>query len=43
MAKAVLARVAAPTLLIVGERDETVLAWNREFLVLDCCFEWIPY
>jgi len=32
MAKVVLARVAAPTLLIVGERDETVLAWNRESL-----------
>ena len=30
MATAVLAHVAAPTLLIVGERDETVLAWNRE-------------
>ena len=37
MAKAVLARVAAPTLLIVGERDETVLAWNREsFAELRC-------
>ena len=30
MAKVVLACVAAPTLLIVGERDETVLEWNRE-------------
>jgi len=37
MAKVVLARVAAPTLLIVGERDETVLAWNREsFAELRC-------
>jgi putative phosphoribosyl transferase len=32
MAKAVLARVAAPTLLIVGQRDEMVLAWNCESL-----------
>ena len=30
MAKVVLACVAAPTLLIVGERDETVLGWNCE-------------
>ena len=37
MAKVVLARVAAPTLLIVGKRDETVLAWNREsFAELRC-------
>ena len=37
MAKAVLACVAAPTLLIVGERDETVLACNREsFAELGC-------
>ena len=37
MAKVVLARVAAPTLLIVGERDETVLTWNREsFAELRC-------
>ena len=37
MAKAVLARVAAPTLLIVGERDETVVGWNREsFAELRC-------
>lgn len=37
MAKVVLARVAAPTLLIVGERDETVVGWNREsFAELRC-------
>src|SRR5207302_966612 len=30
MASAVLARVTAPTLLIVGERDNVVLEWNRE-------------
>jgi putative phosphoribosyl transferase len=37
MAKVVLACVAAPTLLIVGERDETVLAWNHEsFAELRC-------
>ena len=37
MAKGVLARVAAPTLLIVGERDETVLEWNRESFAELCC------
>ena len=37
MAKVVLTCVAAPTLLIVGERDETVLGWNREsFAELRC-------
>ena len=37
MASAVLARVTAPTLLIVGERDDVVLQWNREsFAELRC-------
>jgi dienelactone hydrolase len=37
MASAVLARVTAPTLLIVGERDDVVLQWNREsFAELIC-------
>src|SRR5438874_207157 len=37
MASAVLARVTAPTLLIVGERDDMVLDWNREsFAELRC-------
>jgi putative phosphoribosyl transferase len=37
MATAVLTRVTAPTLLIVGERDDVVLQWNREsFAKLRC-------
>jgi dienelactone hydrolase len=32
LAQAILAEVRAPTLLIVGERDEIVLTWNREAL-----------
>jgi len=32
LARTVLAQVHVPTLLIVGERDEAVLAWNREAL-----------
>lgn len=32
LAQAVLTQVHAPTLFIVGERDQTVLAWNREAL-----------
>jgi pimeloyl-ACP methyl ester carboxylesterase len=32
MAAGVLAEVAAPTLLIVGEADRQVLTWNRESL-----------
>ena len=37
MAGEVLARVRAPTLLIVGERDEPVLTWNRaSFAQLGC-------
>jgi putative phosphoribosyl transferase len=37
LAEAVLPRVEAPTLFIVGENDEQVLAWNREsFAQLRC-------
>jgi putative phosphoribosyl transferase len=37
MASAALARVTAPTLLIVGERDDMVLQWNRKsFAELRC-------
>ena len=37
MASRVLPRVTCPTLLIAGERDEAVLAWNRQSLTeLNC-------
>jgi putative phosphoribosyl transferase len=37
LARQELLRVQAPTLLIVGGRDDTVLEWNREALeMLDC-------